>query len=176
MMYCSLRNFTTFVSMMVQVVFLALGLLFVENDTLVKDTIEFTYEELALLSKKGSLTSSNGVLHGGSNKDKKVYQSLHWKLDSIIKEPLNHYSIILGKNHKIIEEGWWNIECFKGPYKKYHCNGKLAEAGCFADPSINSDCFKIGVWYYYNRKGKLIKEKQYDMQGKLLQEVKALNI
>lgn len=75
------------------------------------------------------------------------------------------------KKNEVLEEGCWNLECFFCPYKKYHSNRKIAEIGSFANPYINSDCFKIGNWQYFNKTDRLINEETYDENGKLLKTI-----
>jgi len=138
-------------------------------DTLSKsDTIIFSFEELSLLFRKESMVSENGKLINGTTREIEIFNSLNWKIDSLVSGKYHHYCLLKGNRNFVSEEGLWNLECFFGPYKKYHSNGKLAELGSFANPYIKSDCYKIGNWQYFNKKGKLIKEENYDENGKLL--------
>lgn len=55
-----------------------------------------------------------------------------------------------------IEEGRWNGEHFmSGIYKEYYKNGKVKAVGNIDDGN------KIGTWYYYNKKGKQVKQKTF---------------
>lgn len=135
------------------------------------DTIKFTYEELKLLDKKGSLDAVNGKLVNGSYHENLIYGSLSSKIELITGIENFHYCLLLGVKNNVLVEGYWNLECFFGQYKKYHKNGQLSEIGEFANPYIKSDCYKIGNWHYYNKKGKLIKEENYDENGKLIETI-----
>ena len=82
--------------------------------------------------------------------------------DSIIDKSQGKYCKFYNKDSVVIEEGIWYREYYVGIYKKYYDNGVLNTLGYYSDGKNKSSIGdKVGKWYYYNRKGKLIKTVDY---------------
>jgi len=64
---------------------------------------------------------------------------------------------ILYKNGKKCVEGIFNGDNYLGLYKVYFNNGKLKYVG-----NLEEGWKRVGAWKFYNRKGKLKREKTYN--------------
>lgn len=75
------------------------------------------------------------------------------------KQADSAYFIFMTPSGKRIEEGVWDGEHFTfGGYKEYYKNGQVKSAGNFGYTGE-----KMGAWYYYNRRGDLVKAIKYLM-------------
>lgn len=86
------------------------------------------------------------------------------------KEPYYFKSYYCNKNPQT-EGAFYDNYCFVGPFKQWFENGILKEEGTYINYSESSKLrceTKIGVWKYYDEKGKLIKLEEYDNGGKMV--------
>jgi len=136
---------------------------FLYNDTLIpKDTVKFSYQDM--------LTFNYGRVQKTNKKTENLLKGRRAKSDLLGNEDdVHYYCIIYNKKGHKSKEGFWTLECFYGPYKEYYNNGKLKMEGDFMNPmKTNSNCLKVKLWKYYNKKGKIVKKEYYSNEGNLI--------
>jgi len=131
------------------------------NDTIILSEGEFNNSSCLFFmyypaTKEISIKSSHRYI--------KTLDELYYKHYSDIKVygafDNNLYFIIYRNKERknVVKSGRYNGEHFIGPYIGYYKNGIIKVKGTYNE----SDYSKIGVWKFYNKKGKLIKEINYN--------------
>jgi antitoxin component YwqK of YwqJK toxin-antitoxin module len=117
----------------------------------INEIAEDETRQIYCLDKKNQKTGPFEII-----KDGRRWKAGHFKQD-VLQGKFREYS-----KGKLLRKGQYENGYMQGQWTRYWPNGKVRDRGFWSENQ------PVGVWDFYNRKGKLIKRKNYSEKNSIL--------